>query len=218
VAIEFLCRKIGMTQLFTESGECIPVTVLEAGPNKVVQKKTEEKDGYSALQLGFGERRPSRTPGGLRGHFEKAGVAPTRVLKESRVSAEEALGYEVGQDVKVDIFSEGQRVDVIGTSKGRGTAGVVKRHGFSIKRRTHGTHEFFRHGGSIGAGAYPGKVLKGLKMAGRMGNERVTTQNIEVVRVDAEKGLLFVRGGVPGHPNAILRIRPSVKVKAKARA
>jgi large subunit ribosomal protein L3 len=214
VAIEFLCRKIGMTQLFTDAGECIPVTVLEAGPNKVVQKKTDEKDGYTALQLGYGERRPSRTTGGQRGHFQKAGSAPLRMLKESRISAEEAEAYEVGQDVKVDIFSEGQRVDVIGTSKGRGTAGVVKRHGFSIKRLTHGTHEFFRHGGSIGAGSYPGKVFKGLSMAGHMGNERVTTQNIEVVRVDAEKGLLFVRGGVPGHPNAFLRVRPSVKAKA----
>jgi large subunit ribosomal protein L3 len=216
VAIEFLCRKIGMTQLFTESGECIPVTVLEAGPNRVVQKKTEEKDGYSALQLGYGERRPGRTPKGARGHFEKAGVGPQQVLKESRLSAEEAEAYEVGQEVKVDMFSEGQRVDVIGTSKGRGTAGVVKRHGFAIKRKTHGTHEFFRHGGSIGAGAYPGKVFKGMGMAGRMGNERVTSLNIEVVRVDADKGLLFVRGGVPGHPNGILRVRPSVKARAQA--
>lgn len=218
MAIEFLCRKIGMTQLFTDSGECIPVTVLEAGPNKVVQKKTEEKDGYSAIQLGYGEKRPSRTPKGQQGHFEKAGVAPQQALKESRLSAEEAEAYEVGQDVKVDIFSEGQRVDVIGTSKGRGTAGVVKRHGFAIKRKTHGTHEFFRHGGAIGAGAYPGKVFKGIGMAGRMGNERVTTRNIEVVRVDADKGLLFVRGGVPGHPNGVLRVRSSNKAKAKAKA
>ncbi|MGH0029135.1 MAG: 50S ribosomal protein L3 [Myxococcota bacterium] len=214
MAIEFLCRKIGMTQLFTDSGECIPVTVLEAGPNKVVQKKTEEKDGYTALQLGYGERRPSRTPKGELGHFEKAGTAPQQVLKESRLSAEEAEAYEVGQDIKVDIFSEGQRVDVIGTSKGRGTAGVVKRHGFAVKRKTHGTHEFFRHGGAIGAGAYPGKVFKGIGMAGRMGNERVTGLNIEVVKVDADQGLLFVRGGVPGHNEGILRVRPSVKAKA----
>lgn len=217
MALEFLCRKIGMTQLFMENGECIPVTVLEAGPNRVVQKKTEEKDGYSALQLGYGERRPSRTRKSELGHFEKAGVAPQRVLKESRISAEEAEQFEVGQEIKVDLFSEGQRVDVIGTSKGRGTAGVVKRHGFAVKRQTHGTHEFFRHGGSIGAGAYPGKVIKGLKMAGRMGNERVTALNLEVVRVDADRGLLFLRGGVPGHPNAVLRVRASVKAKARAR-
>ncbi len=211
MALEFLCRKIGMTQLFSESGECIPVTVLEAGPNRVVQKKTEETDGYTALQLGCGERRASRTPKPERGHFEKAGVSLQRVLKESRVSAEQAEPFEVGQEIKVDIFSEGQRVDVIGTSKGKGTAGVVKRHGMAIKKRTHGTHEAFRHGGSIGAGAYPGKVLKGMGMPGRMGNERVTALNLEVVRVDADRGLLFLRGGVPGHPNGVLRVRTSVK-------
>ena len=211
MALEFICRKIGMTQLFTESGECIPVTVLEAGPNRVVQLKTEEKDGYSALQIGYGERRPSRTPKPERGHFEKAGVAPQRELRESRIPAAEAAQYEVGQEIKADIFSEGQRVDVIGTSKGKGTAGVVKRHGMAIKRKTHGTHEAFRHAGSIGAGAYPGKVFKGHRMAGRMGNARVSAVNLEVVRVDAERGLLYLRGGVPGHPNAFLRVRPSVK-------
>ena len=211
MAIEFLCRKVGMTQIFKETGECIPVTILEAGPNRVVQKKTEKTDGYSALQLGYGERRTSRTSKPQRGHFEKAGTAPSQVLRESRVTAEEAEQYEVGQEIKADIFDEGQKVDVIGTSKGRGMAGVVKRHGFAVKRRTHGTHEFFRHGGAIGAGAYPGKVFKGMKMAGHLGNARVTTQNVEVVKVDADKGLLYLRGGVPGHPEALLRIRPAVK-------
>jgi large subunit ribosomal protein L3 len=211
VALEFLCRKIGMTQLFSDTGECIPVTVLEAGPNRVIQVKTEEKDGYSALQLGFGERRLKRTSKPERGHFEKAGTAPQRMLRESRLPADEVAKYAPGQEIKVDIFRQGQRVDVIGTSKGRGMTGVVKRHHFSIKRLSHGTHEFFRHGGSIGPGSFPGRVIKGLKMAGRMGNERVTTQNIEVVRVDAERGLLFLRGGVPGHPNAFLRVRSSVK-------
>jgi large subunit ribosomal protein L3 len=186
VAIEFMCRKIGMTQLFSESGECIPVTVLDAAPNRVVQKKTDETDGYSALQLGSGERRPSRTSKGERGHFAKAGVTPQRALYESRLDAEQLAEYEVGQEIGVSIFSEGQRVDVIGTSKGRGTAGVVKRHGFAIKRKTHGTHEF----------------------------ERVTALNIEVVRVDAEKGLLFVRGGVPGHVNGLVRVRSSVRAKS----
>jgi large subunit ribosomal protein L3 len=214
VAIEFMCRKVGMTQLFSESGECIPVTVLDAGPNRVVQKKTEERDGYSALQLGCGERRPSRTPKAERGHFAKAGVAPQRYLEESRIGAQETAQYEVGQEIGVDIFSEGQRVDVIGTSKGRGTAGVVKRHGFAIKRRTHGTHEFFRHGGAIGAGTYPGRVIKGMGMPGRMGAERVTALNIEVVRVDPEQGLLFVRGGVPGHINGLVRVRSSVRAKS----
>jgi large subunit ribosomal protein L3 len=216
VAIEFLCRKVGMTQIFSETGECIPVTVLEAGPNRVVQKKSVETDGYTAVQLGYGERRPKRTSKGLRGHFEKAGVAPQRMLRESRITPEEAEPLEVGGEIKCDVFGEGQRVDLIGVSKGRGTAGVVKRHGFSIKRMTHGTHEFFRHGGSIGAGSYPGRVIKGLRMPGRMGNERVTALNREIVRVDADNGLLFVRGGVPGHPNAYLRVRASVKAKAKA--
>jgi large subunit ribosomal protein L3 len=214
VAIEFMCRKIGMTQLFSESGECIPVTVLDAGPNRVVQKKSDERDGYSALQLGYGERRPSRTSKAERGHFAKAGVAPQRALQESRIDAEQAAEYEVGQEIGVALFSEGQRVDVIGTSKGRGTAGVIKRHGFKIKKRTHGTHEFFRHGGSIGAGSYPSRVIKGLGMPGRLGAERVTTLNIEVIRVDPEKGLLFVRGGVPGHINGIVRVRSSVRAKA----
>ncbi len=211
MAIEFLCRKVGMTQIFKDTGESVPVTILEAGPNRVVQKKTEETDGYTALQLGLGERRPDRTSKAQQGHFAKANTAPAEVLRESRVTAEEAEQYEVGQEIKADIFDEGQKVDVIGTSKGRGYSGVVKRHGFAVKRRTHGTHEFFRHGGAIGAGAYPGKVFKGMKMAGQFGNARVTTQNVEVVKVDADKGLLYLRGGVPGHPDAVLQIRAAKK-------
>lgn len=211
MAIQLLCRKIGTTQIFAEGGECIPVTVLQAGSNTVVQRKTADRDGYSALQLGFGERRLSATPKPLAGHFQKAGVAPTRRLVESRVTPEEVEAYEVGQQIRVDIFEKGQRVDVVGTSKGRGTAGVVKRHNFAVKRKTHGTHESTRHAGAIGAGAYPGRVFKGNRMAGRMGNRRVTTLNLEVVRVDPERGLLFVRGSVPGHRNGIVRVRPTVK-------
>jgi large subunit ribosomal protein L3 len=210
VAIELMCRKIGMTQIFDDGGQCIPVTVLEAGPNVVVQKKTEEKDGYSALQLGFGDRRPDLFTKPARGHFEKANVAPKPHLKESRVDASEAEGFEDGQEIKCDLFEAGQTVDLIGTSKGRGYTGVVKRHNFAIKRRTHGTHEFFRHGGAIGAGAYPGKVIKGMKMAGQLGNERVTVRNAKVVKVDPEKNLLFIRGGVPGHRNGIVRVRTAV--------
>jgi large subunit ribosomal protein L3 len=202
-----------MTQIFAEDGECIPVTVLEAGPNTVVQKKTEDRDGYTALQLGFCERRPSRMSRPLAGHFQKANVATKRWLRESRISPEEAEGIEVGQEIKADLFQQGQRVDVIGTSKGRGTAGVVKRHGFSIKRLTHGTHEFFRHGGSIGAGSYPGRVIKGMGMAGRLGNQRATALNVEVVRVDLDKNLLYVRGAVPGHTDGLLRVRPTVRAK-----
>jgi large subunit ribosomal protein L3 len=207
VAIELLCRKLGMTRVFEEDGTCVPVTVLEAGSNTVVQKKTQRSDGYDAVQLGAFERRPKTLGKGLRGHYEKAGVSPKRHLKESRLSAEEVEGYEVGQDVPVDVFEAGQKVDVIGTSKGRGTAGVVKRHGFSVHTEGHGTHEAFRHGGSIGAGAYPGRVFRGFKMPGRMGNERVTTRNVRVVRVDSENKLLYVRGSVPGHNDALVRVR-----------
>ncbi len=207
MAIELLCRKLGMTRVFEPDGTCIPVTVLEAGSNTVVQKKTRQSDGYDAVQLGAFERRPKTLSRGARGHFEKAGVAPKRHLKESRLSAEEVEGYEVGQEVPVDIFEAGQKVDVIGTSKGRGTAGVVKRHGFAVHTEGHGTHEYFRHGGAIGAGAYPGRVIKGLKMPGRMGNERVTTKNLQVVRVDPERKLLYVRGSVPGHNEALVRVR-----------
>jgi large subunit ribosomal protein L3 len=210
VAIEFMCRKIGMTQLFNEAGECIPVTVLDAQPNRIVQKKTPERDGYSALQLGYGDRAQRHANKPLQGHCAKAQVAPAKVLRESRIRPEELEKYDVGGEIAVDIFSAGQRVDVIGTSKGRGFAGVVKRHGFGV-RTTHGAHEYFRHGGSIGPGSFPGRVIKGLRMAGHMGNERVTTLNIEVVRVDPEKRLLFVRGGVPGHNDAMVRVRPSVR-------
>jgi len=212
VAIEFMCRKIGMTQLFSEAGECIPVTVLDARPNRVVQKKTPERDGYSALQLGYGERALRHASKPLQGHCAKASVPPTKVLRESRIDAEQLANYEVGQEIGVEIFRAGQRVDVIGTSKGRGYAGVVKRHGFGV-RTTHGAHEYFRHGGSIGPGSFPGRVIKGLRMAGHMGDERVTTLNVEVVRVDAEKRLLFVRGGVPGHNDAMVRVRPSVRAR-----
>jgi len=143
-------------------------------------------------------------------------VGPRQHLAESRLSDEEAAGLEVGQVLEADLFEAGQRVDVIGTSKGRGTTGVVKRHGFAIKKRTHGTHEFFRHGGAIGAGAYPSKVIKGLGMPGRYGNERVTTLNLEVVQVDAERGLLFLRGAVPGHARGLVRVRPARRGASRA--
>jgi large subunit ribosomal protein L3 len=214
VPISLLCRKLGTTQLFAETGECIPVTVLAAGPNTVVQRKTPERDGYAALQLGFGDRRPSRTPKPLAGHFAKAGVAPKRQLRESRVGEAEAQAYEVGQEIRCDIFAPGQRVDVTGVSRGRGTAGVVKRHKFTMKHSTHGTHENRRHTGSVGANTFPGRVIKGLRMAGRMGNDRVTQLNLEVVRVDPEQNLLFVRGTVPGHRNGIVSVRATVKTGA----
>ncbi len=209
--ISLLCRKLGTTQIFKETGECVPVTILQAGPNSVVQKKTLEKDGYTALQLSFAERRVSRTTRPLAGHFRKYNAAPAYHLAESRVTPEEAEAHPLGEPITVSVFDKGQRVDVIGTSKGRGTAGVVKRHNMAIKRKTHGTHEATRHAGAIGAGSYPGRVLKGMKMAGRMGNHRVTSVNVEVVEIDADRSLLFIRGSVPGHLNAIVQVRATVR-------
>jgi large subunit ribosomal protein L3 len=185
------------------------VTVLDAGPNTVVQKKTLENDKYSALQLGYGERRANLFNKAETGHFKSKDVTPKRALKESRIDADEAAAYEVGQEIGISIFESGQRVDAIGTSKGRGFTGVVKRHGFAIKKRTHGTHEAFRHAGSIGAGATPGHVIKGMPMPGHHGNARFTIRNLEVVRIDAEKNLIFVRGGVPGPRDGIIKLRKS---------
>ncbi len=208
--IDLLCRKLGMTQIFDDAGERVGVTVLEAGPNLVVQKKTPEKEGYAAVQLGFGERRRVTMTRPVLGHFEKAGVAPRRHLAESRLEVGELASFEKGQELGAGLFEKGQRVDVTATSRGRGTQGVVKRHNFPMHRWTHGTHEFFRHGGSIGANSYPGRVIKGMRMAGRHGNTRTTTRNLEVVRVDAERNLLFVRGAVPGHPNTLVKVRHAV--------
>ena len=212
MAIELLCRKIGMTQIFDDKGNCIPVTVLEAEPNVVVQKKTPATDGYSALQLGgAGTRRASLVGKAELGHYEKAGVAPPRKLVESRLTEEEVAGYELGQAVAVrDVFETGQRVDVAGTSKGRGFAGVVKRHNFPAKGHSHGAHEQFRHGGAIGNRKYPGRVRKGMRMPGHMGNVRVTARNLELVGVDGERNLLFVRGAVPGHRNGVVTVRRAV--------
>ena len=212
--IDLLCRKLGMTQIFDAAGERVGVTVLEAGPNVVVQKKTPEKEGYAAVQLGFGERRRVTMTKPVLGHFEKAGVAPKRYLAESRLDAAELAGFEQGQELGAALFEQGQRVDVIATSRGRGTQGVVKRHNFPMHRWTHGTHEFFRHGGSIGANSFPGRVIKGLRMAGRHGNTRTTTRNLEVVRVDAERNLLFVRGAVPGHPNTLVKVRRAIAARS----
>ena len=212
MSIELLCRKLGMSQVFADSGEAIPVTVLEAGPNTVIQIKREDgPDGYTAVQLGFGERRGNLFNKPARGHFDKAGVEPQRFILESRLTIDEAEGLEVGQELKADLFEPGQHVDAIGTSKGRGFTGVVKRHGFKIKKRTHGTHEYFRHPGSIGAGAWPGRVFKGGRQAGQMGNARVTVQNLEVVRVDPERNLIFVRGAVPGHIKGLVKLRSAIK-------
>ncbi len=207
MGLELTCKKLGMTRLFNEDGTSSPVTVLEAETNSVVQKKSPDTDGYSALQIGSGTRRDSITSKPMQGHYKKAGAGTQRRLRECRVSEEIAGNYEVGATLDVSLFEAGQKVDVIGISKGRGTAGVIKRHGHHMPEATHGTHENFRHGGSIGAGAWPGRVIKGMKMPGRMGNARVTTRNLEIARVDAEQGLIFVCGAVPGHRNGIVHVR-----------
>jgi large subunit ribosomal protein L3 len=210
MAIELLCRKLGMTRIFDEKGEAVTVTVLTAGPNYVVQKKTEDTDGYVALQLGFGEKRRKVTTKPQLGHFDKAKVAPQRHLHESRVSAEDAAKYEVGQELRADVFTAGQIVDVIGTSKGRGTAGVVKRHHFSMQKWTHGTHEGFRSPGSIGPGTWPAHVIKGLRMAGRMGNEQVTVRNLVIARIDLDANRILIRGAVPGANDGLVRVRAAI--------
>ena len=213
MALELMGLKLGMTQLFNQDGDRVPVTVISAGPCTVVQKKTADTDGYFAVQLGFGEAKPKGLTRPLHGHFAKTDTSPKRVLFEVRLSEDELGELELGSDIDLSAFEAGQRVDVTGRSKGRGFTGVVKRHGFSMARKSHGTHEFFRHGGAMSAGTYPGRVIKGKKMAGQHGNARVTTLGLRVERVDTEQGLIFLRGSVPGHTNALVRIRPSVRAK-----
>ena len=203
-----LGKKIGMTQIF-EDGKTVPVTVIEAGPNFVLQTKTTENDGYVAIQVGFDEKREKNTTKPLMGIFNKAGVKPQRFVRELRVDSVDA--YALGQEIKVDILAGVEFVDITGTSKGKGTAGVMKRHNFHGNRATHGVSRNHRLGGSIGNSSTPGEVYKGRKMAGRMGNEKVTVQNLKVVRVDVENNLLLVKGAVPGAKNGYLTIKAALK-------
>lgn len=203
-----LAKKIGMTQIF-EDGKFIPVTVVEAGPNFVLQKKTVESDGYTALQLGFDEKKEKNTTKPVMGIFKKAGVNPQRFIKELRVDSVE--GYELGQEIKVDVLAGVEFVDITGTSKGKGTSGVMKRHGFGGNRASHGVSRNHRLGGSIGMSTWPGKVLKGKRMAGQYGNETVTVQNLRVVKVDAENNLLLIKGAVPGSKNSYIVVKPAIK-------
>ncbi|AAM25435.1 MAG: 50S ribosomal protein L3 [Caldanaerobacter subterraneus] len=205
-----LGKKHGMTQIFDEKGEVIPVTVIEAGPCVVVQKKTVEKDGYNAIQVGFGDVSEKKLNKPLLGHFKKAGVSPKRYLREFRL--DDISGYEVGTEIKVDIFKPGDRVDVTGISKGKGFAGVIKRYGARRGPMSHGS-KYHRRVGSMGATTDPGRTFKGKKMPGRMGSDRVTIQNLEVVKVDPELNLLVVKGSVPGPKGSLLIIRDSVKSK-----
>jgi len=200
-----LGKKLGMTQYFDEKGKALPVTVIQAGPCVIVQKKNEDKDGYKAIQLGFGEIKDSKVKKPLKGHFNKAGVEPKRYLKEIRINGESEMQGDVGDQVSVDIFSEGEKVDVTGKSKGKGFSGVMKRWNFSGGPKTHGSH-FKRAPGSLGASADPARVFKGKKLPGRKGGEKVTLSNLEVVRVDPERDLILIKGSVPGAKKSLLTI------------
>ena len=207
-------RKIAMTQIFLEDGSAVPATVIEAGPCKVVQKKTKDKDGYDALQLGFLPKNEKRVNKPLSGHFKKAGTGSFTLLREFRM--EDVGGYELGQEVTLNLFKPGDVVDVTGLSKGRGFAGVIKRHGFHGFPASRGTHEYFRHGGAVGMHSYPARVFKGMKMPGHYGNVRVTVQNIRVIDVKEEQNLILLQGGVPGARHGFVFIRSATKQKKSA--
>ncbi len=202
-------KKVGMTQIFDESGKVTPVTVVEAAPNVVVQKKTNENDGYEAVQLGFGEISAQRVNKPLKGHFAKADVPVKRVLREFRLDDCSALS--VGDTVGVDVFAEGDIVDVTGTSKGKGFAGTIKRYGGHRLKETHGSGPVARHAGSMGACSDPSRIFKGKKMPGQMGNVQVTVQNLTVARVDAEHNLIAIKGAIPGPKNSVVTVVSSVK-------
>jgi large subunit ribosomal protein L3 len=208
MSIGILGKKVGMTRLFGENGEVIPVTVIEAGPCHIVQVKNKETDGYEAVQVGFKQKRENLVNRPVQGHFRRANVPPLRFLREFRPDSVE--NYQMGDQLNVDIFSAGELVDVSGISKGKGFSGVVKRWHFKGGKASHGA-ETHRAGGSIGASATPSRVFKGFPMAGRMGGKRVTVQNLEVVKVDTEKNVLLVKGSVPGPTNGMLMIRKAVK-------
>jgi len=204
-----LGTKLGMTQLWDEAGRLVPVTVVAVGTNVVTQVRSADSDGYSAVQLAYGQVDPRRVSKPLAGHFEKAGVTPRRHVAEVRTS--DATEYSLGQEITAEAFAAGAVVDVVGTTKGKGTAGVMKRHGFHGVGASHGAHRNHRKPGSIGGASTPSRVFKGMKMAGRMGNARKTTQNLTIHAVDAEKGLLLVKGAVPGPKGGVVLVRSAVK-------
>lgn len=203
-----LGRKLGMTQVWNEDGSLVPITVVQVEKNVVTMVRSLENDGYTAVQLGFGEINPRKVTKPLAGHFAKAGVEPRRHLVEVRTNTE---GYELGQELTADVFEPGMKVDVTGRTKGKGFAGVMKRHGFAGVSASHGAHRNHRKPGSIGACATPGRVFKGVRMAGRMGGDKRTVQNLRVQAVDAEKGLVLVTGAIPGPKNGVVLIRSAVK-------
>ena len=207
--IGLIGKKLGMSQVFGADGSLVPVTVIQTGPCRVVQKKTVQRDGYTALQLGFGIRKPQRANKPLLGHCKAAGVGPFMVLREFRIA--DVDSYEVGGELTItQIFQAGELVDIIGRTKGRGYSGVIKRHGMSGFPGSHGTHEYFRHGGSIGNRSYPGRIFKGKRMAGQYGNDRMTALHLRVVEIRPESNLLLVRGSVPGSRGGIVLIHKAV--------
>jgi len=208
-------RKCGMTRVFTDEGVSIPVTVIEAQPNRITQVKTVETDGYRALQVAAGSRKASRVSKPAAGHFAAAKVEAGDLMMEFRLEDSDEGDFEAGNELKVDLFEEGQKVDVIGTSIGKGFAGAIKRWNFSMQDATHGNSLAHRAPGSIGQNQTPGRVFKGKKMAGHMGNVRRTVQNLEVVRVDAERNVLLIKGAVPGHAGGQVVVRPAIKHKNK---
>ncbi len=216
--IGLIGRKEGMTRVFTEDGRSVPVTVIHVEPNRVTQLRTPERDGYRAVQLTTGRRKPSRLTKPEAGHFAKAGVEPGRGLWEFRLAEGEGEGLEVGAELKVDLFEAGQKVDVIGVTKGKGFAGTIKRHNFRSQDATHGNSLSHRVPGSIGQNQTPGRVFKGKRMAGHMGNVRRCVLNLEVVKVDPERNLLLVKGAVPGAPGGDVIVRPAVKVRRGKKA
>lgn len=211
-----IAKKLGMTQLFLDDGKRVPVTVLSVGGNTVTAHRTEERDGYTALQIGFQEQKPSRLTKADLGHFKKAEVTPRKHVREIRVDADTLAKHPVGQDMPVDLLEEGSMVDVSGTTKGKGFQGVIKRHNMRGTKATHGVHEYYRHGGSIGCRLTPGRVVPGKRMAGQMGNVRKTAQNLTVAKVMADEGLVLIRGSIPGPNGGIVVVRRSHKAALRA--
>jgi large subunit ribosomal protein L3 len=213
MTISLVGRKRGMTRVFTDDGVSIPVTVIEAQPNRITQVKTVETDGYRALQVTAGSRKASRVSKPEAGHFAQAKVEAGDLLAEIRLDQADEAEFEAGSELRVDVFNEGQKVDVIGTSIGKGFAGTVKRHNFSMQDATHGNSLSHRAPGSIGQNQTPGRVFKGKKMSGHMGNVRRTVQNLEVVRIDSDRNLLLIRGAVPGSKGGSVIVRPAIKAR-----
>lgn len=211
MTIGLIGRKAGMTRVFNENGDSVPVTVIEVAPNRVTQLKNEETDGYRAVQVTRGQRRASRVSKPLAGHFAKAGAEAGDGLWEWRLAADEGAELAVGAELKVNLLENVKMVDVTGVSKGKGFAGVIKRHNFSMQDATHGNSRSHRAAGSTGQNQSPGRVFKGKRMAGHMGDERVTTQNLQLVRIDVERNLLLIKGAVPGAPGGVVLVRPAVK-------